>query len=81
MSESVDIGKVIGSLRKVPPKRLLIIELANRIPLKDGDLDYDEVANIQPEINLAIAEAKMYGAYTLVAVDTLKKLVSRAEYA
>ncbi len=79
MSESGDIEKVIASLRKVPPKRLLIIELANRIPIKDGELDYDEMAEIQPEVNLAIAEAKIYGAYTLVAVDTLKKLGARAE--
>ena len=79
MSESGDIKKVLASLRKVPPKHLLIIDLANRITLKDGVPDCEEVADIQPEVNLAIAEAKTYGAYTLVAVNTLKNLGDREE--
>ena len=72
--ESEDIERVIASLKKVPEKHLLIIELANSAPRKDGELDYEELANIQPEVNLAIAEAKMYGSQTLMAVDTLKRL-------
>ncbi len=79
MNESEDIERVISSLKKVPEKRLLIIELANSIPRKDGELDYDEVANIQPEVNMAIAEAKMYGSHTLMAVDSLKRLDAREE--
>ena len=74
MSESDYIGRVVESLKKVPEKHLLIIELANKAPMKDGELDYEELANIQPEVNLAIAEAKMYGAHTLIAVDTLRRL-------
>ena len=79
MSESENIGRVISSLKKVPEKHLLIIELANNAPRKDGGLDYEELASIQPEINMAIAEAKMYGSHTLVAVDTLKRLEAREE--
>ncbi|GAI89441.1 unnamed protein product, partial [marine sediment metagenome] len=56
-----------------PPKDLLIIELANRFT-KDGQLDYDALAEAQPEVNVAIAEAKMYGAYTIRAVSTLEEL-------
>ncbi|MBI2851281.1 MAG: hypothetical protein HYX80_09655 [Chloroflexi bacterium] len=79
MSEPADIEGVIASLKKVPEKRLLIIELANRLPMKDGALDYDAVAAIQPEVNMAIAEAKMYGTQTLMAVDGLKRLVAQDE--
>jgi hypothetical protein len=79
MSEAEDIEKVVRALRKVPEKRLLLIELANRIPVKGGEPDYDELAKIQPEINLAIAEAKMYGAHTIMAVDSLKRLKPRKE--
>ena len=55
MTESTDIERVVAALKKVPEKRLLIIDLANRIPMKDGQLDYDAVAAIQPEVNMAIA--------------------------
>ncbi len=79
MTESEDIERVVAALKKVPEKSLLIIDLANRIPRKDGELDYDEVASIQPEVNMAIAEAKTYGAQTLMAVDTLKRLGAREE--
>mgnify|MGYP003394683737 FL=1 len=79
MTESEDIERVVASLKKVPEKRLLIIDLANRIPMKDGQLDYDAVTAIQPEVNMAIAEAKMYGTQTLMAVDSLKRVMARGE--
>ncbi|MCJ7744303.1 MAG: hypothetical protein MUO99_07085 [Dehalococcoidales bacterium] len=79
MNESEYIERVVNALKRVPPTSLRIIELANSVPMKDGELDYEKVADIQPEVNLAIAEAKMYGSYTLMAVDTLKKLVAREE--
>ena len=79
MTESADIGRVVTALKKVPEKRLLLIDLANRIPMKDGQLDYDAVAAIQPEVNMAIAEAKMYGTQTLMAVDSLKRIMARGQ--
>ncbi|MBA7673096.1 hypothetical protein ES703_81284 [subsurface metagenome] len=79
MNEPEYIEKVICALKKVPPKRLLIIDLANSIPIKNGELDYTEVAERQPEINLAIAEAKAYGTHTIHAVDALIRLQSRRE--
>ena len=79
MTESADIERVVASLKKVPEKRLLMIDLANRIPMKDGELDYDAVTAIQPEVNMAIAEAKMYGTQTLMAVDSLKRVIARGE--
>ncbi len=79
MNESEDIERVLVSLKKVPEKQLLIIELANNAPRKDGELDYEALASIQPEVNMAIAEAKMYGAHTLVAVNTLGRLTDREE--
>lgn len=74
MSESDYINRVIASLKKVPEKHLRIIDLANTIKMKDGAFDYDELSDIEPEVNMAIAEAKMYGTHTLRAVDTLKNL-------
>ena len=79
MTEPEDIERVVAALKKVPEKRLLLIDLANRIPMKDGQLDYDAVTAIQPEVNMAIAEAKMYGTQTLMAVDSLKRVMSRGQ--
>ena len=76
MNESEDVEKVVCALKKVPQKSLLIIELANRFT-KDGSLDFTGLAEAQPEVNMAIAEAKMYGAHTLVAVNTLRRLEAR----
>ncbi|GAH62100.1 unnamed protein product [marine sediment metagenome] len=78
MTESEYLERVYLALKKVPKKNLLIIELANRY-LKDGVLDFTGLAEAQPEVNMAIAEAKMYGAYTMVAVDTLKRVKAMAE--
>lgn len=74
MSEAENIERVVTALQKVPEKKLLIIELANQIPIVYGELDPKEVANRQLEINLAIAEAKMYGTHTIQAVDSLVRL-------
>ena len=79
MTEATDIERVVTALKKVSEKRLLIIDLANRIPMKDGQLDYDAVTAIQPEVNMAIAEAKMYGAQTLMAIDSLKRVMALGE--
>ena len=79
MTEATDIERVVAALKKVPEKRLLLIDLANRIPMKDGQLDYDAVTAIQPEVNMAIAEAKMYGAQTLMAIDSLKRVMALGE--
>lgn len=79
MNETENIDRVIVALRKVPGKHLLIIDLVHNSCLPDGELDYNELERIQPEVNLAIAEAKMYGAHTLAAVDTLKRLEARTE--
>lgn len=73
MSEVENIENVVRALEKVPAKELLIIEMANRF-MKDGQLDYDALAEVQPDVELAVAEAKMYGAHTIRAVDTLENL-------
>ena len=79
MTEAENIDRIITALLKVPEKRLLIIEIANNIPIVNGELDYAELANRQLEINLAIAEAKVYGAHTLMAVDSLVRLRAKRE--
>ena len=79
MTEAENIDRGGTALLKVPEKKLLIIELANTIPIVNGELDYAELANRQLEINLAIAEAKVYGAHTLQAVDSLVRLRATRE--
>ena len=79
MSEANDIEKVVNALQKVPEKRLLIIELANTIPIKDGVLDSAVISERRREINLAIAEATAYGGRTIQAVDALVRLRARKE--
>ena len=74
MTETENIDRVVTALLKVPEKKLLIIEIANTIPIINGELDYRELADRQLEINLAIAEAKVYGSHTLQAVDSLVRL-------
>jgi hypothetical protein len=77
MTEAENIDRVVTALLKVPEKKLLIIEIANTIPIVNGELDYNELANMQLNVNLAIAEAKVYGSHTLLAVDSLVRLRAR----
>ena len=79
MDEAENIDRVVKALEKVPEKKLLIIELANQIPLINGQLDYAIVSDRQLDINLAIAEAKAYGSHTIMAVDSLVRLRAREE--
>ena len=79
MGEAEDIEKVVRTLQKVPEKKLLIIDLANSIPIKNGMLALEVLAAKQREINLAVAEAKAYGSRTIMAVDALVRLRARQE--
>jgi hypothetical protein len=79
MTEEENIDRIVKALLKVPEKKLLIIEIANTIPIVNGELDYAELANRQLDINLAIAEAKVYGSHTLQAVDSLVRLMATRE--
>ncbi len=79
MSEAENIENVIVALRAVPAKELLIIELANSIPIKHGMLDIAVLKEKQKDINLAVAEAKSYGTFTIIAVDALVSIRSRQE--
>ncbi len=73
MENTEYVDRIVASLKKVPAKKLLIIELANRFTV-DGKLDYDGLAEAQDEVNMAIDEAKAYGTYTMRAVDTLSRV-------
>ena len=79
MSEPENIERMVEILRKVPEKKLLLLDLANSIPIKHGLLDLNVMADKQREINLAIAEAKAYGSRTILAVDALVRLRARKE--
>jgi len=79
MTEAENINRVVTALLKVPEKKLLIIEIDNSIPIINGELDYRELADRQLAVNLAIAEAKVYGSHTLQAVDSLVRLRATKE--
>ncbi len=70
MNQPEYIERIVCALQKVPAKDLLIIELANRFTV-DGELDYRAIDAAQPEINLAVAEAKTYGSHTMLEVNSL----------
>ncbi len=74
MREAENIDQVVKAIRKVPPTNLLLIELANSLPLKGGTFDYEVLTEKQLEVNLALQESKMYGAYTMLAVNALLSL-------
>lgn len=74
MSEAEDIQRVVNALEKVPEKHLLIIELANNIPIRGGDLDPLVLTDMVPQINLATAEAVAYGTQTIQAVEALAQV-------
>ena len=75
--ESEDIELVVAALKKVPEQKLLLIEIANRVGVKRGELDYFELANIQPEVNLALSQARAYAAQTAGAMAALSALRAR----
>jgi hypothetical protein len=79
MSQAEDIDRIVAALRKVPEKKLLLIQLVNSIPIKNGEFDYLEVQNKKLAINLAIQETKVYGAHTMQAVEALMALKPKAE--
>lgn len=78
MTEAEDIEKVVDALKKVPEKKLQLIELANRIPIKNGNLDIAVLSDMIPEVNLATAEAVAYGTQTIKAVQALVGLQGRS---
>ena len=79
MDKCADIDRIVCALKKVPAKSLLIIELANIIPIVHGQPDIQVLKAKQKEIQLAATEAKAYGASTIQAVSTLSRVKSLDE--
>lgn len=77
MADEELTDRIIEVIKTVPEKKLLLIELANSIPIKNGMLDIPTLQARQQEINLAEAEAKSYGAHTIMAVDSLMRLKAK----
>ena len=77
MNDKKNIDKVIAAILTVPEKKLLLIQIVNSIPIKNGEIDYLEIQKRTLEINLAITEAKTYGVHTTQAVDALLRLRSK----
>ena len=68
---------VVRILRRVPEKRLLVFELAGQLLSPAGQLDFEAAADREPEVNLAVAEARGYGHATEQAVEALRRLAPR----
>ena len=77
MSEANDIERVIHALSTVPEKSLLIVEIANEVTDKKGAIVFDKLVDRQPEVNLAVAEAKAYVQGTQKAIQALKSMPAR----
>lgn len=67
---------IVVILRRVPAKRLRILDLVAELVDGAGELDI-EAAACQPELNLAVAEAKAYARATERATDALRRLPAR----
>ncbi len=77
MTESENIDRVVAALTRAPARSLKIIELTNQLTSGKGELDLDALADRQPEVNLAVAEARAYGQATSRAVEALNRLEAR----
>ena len=77
MNDKKNIDKVIAAILTVPEKKLLLIQIVNSIPIKNGEIAYLEIQKRTLEINLAITEAKIYGVHTMQAVEALLRLRSK----
>jgi len=79
MNEAENIERIVNALRKVPERKLRLIELANQVKITNGQLDYAELLSIAPEINLAIKEAEVYGSNTIRMVEALVHVRAKGE--
>lgn len=79
MADEKILDAMIEALKGVPEKKLLLVELANSIPIKNGMLDIPTLQAKQKEITLAETEAKVYGAHTIQAVELLVRRLKPKE--
>lgn len=73
--EMIDL--VIKAIAGVPEKRLRVVDLINRFYDGKHGMKDEELAAHQPEINLAVAEAKAYATQTENAYRALRDLPGR----
>ena len=66
---------VVAILRGVPEKRLAVFDLAAHLTTSTGELNLDEAAARQPDVQLAIGEADAYARATQRAVQSLRQLM------
>lgn len=66
---------IVAILRCVPEKHLAVFDLAVQLTTGDGELNLDEAAAREPDIQLAIAEADAYARATQRAVQSLRQLM------
>jgi len=74
-----DHDRVIKALATVPEKRLLIIDLVGELTTDKGALNYKLVSERTPDINLAVAEARVYARATAMAINALNNIPTRGQ--
>jgi hypothetical protein len=77
--ERDNIELVVAALRKVPEKRLLLIEIVNQVGVKNGEMDYEKLLDLQPQLKMAATEAKVYAGHTARAISSLLELGGKAD--
>jgi hypothetical protein len=80
MTEADDIKTVVQILKKVPPKKLRIVEILNEVPVVHGDLDINWLEKMGSEVEEAKEEAEDYKHATERAVAAILKLSGRDEW-
>lgn len=77
MQNQLDL--IIEILRQVPEKKLLIFELANKIPIQHGVFAFDALQELTIDIQLATKEAKEYSHHTEHAVELITRVAGDSE--
>ncbi len=76
-TEREEVLGVLEAVSSLPPKRLLVMELAPSLFDERGDLKVEEAADRQPEINLAAVEVHAYARETQGLIEVLRSLPAR----
>lgn len=65
------VSRIVAALRKVPEKRLAIMDLAPELVDEQGKVNVARCLDRQPEINLALIEVQSYVSATRSAAFAL----------
>lgn len=73
MTKQLTALRLISALKKVPEKKLRIVDLVDQVTV-NGEINYGLVSEKHKEFNLAEAEARAYIQLTQQAIFVLRKV-------